>query len=670
MNGKTSFGLFTGVLISALAFLVSVAEARVTRIEMKTTQSPTFEGTSFGKVGQYEKLVGQAFGEIDPTDPRNAVIADIDLAPRNARGMVEYSMDVYALKPIDLGSGNHRLFFEVNNRGNKLSLGWLNFFDSITHSTNDPTTAADAGDGFLMRQGYTLAWCGWDITASPTNFGLTITSPIATNPDGSSIVGPALEEFEIDNSTTMTGHLTYPAANMDTSQASLTMRVHFSDPPVTVTDWEYVDSQTIRLLPAGTPFPQGTLFELTYPAQDPIVAGIGFAATRDFATFLHQATTDDFGNPNPLAGDVQFVYAFGISQSARYLRDFVYLGFNEDDQGQRVFDAVDNYIGGGNGIFGNYRFAQPGRTERQHRDRWYPEGRFPFADQVTFDPITGRTDGGLRRCFETDTCPKIIESNSENEYWAKSSSLLHTDTLGNDLPDPGNVRFYLFSSLQHGAASGRGICQQPQNPVVPNPGLRALLVTLDDWVNNANDPPLSQVPRRRDGTLVPSLPQSSVGFPNIPGVTYNGLMTTRDLYDFGPMFDQGILTVLPPAPTGVVYPGLVPRTDSDGNDIAGIRLPEVAAPLATYTGWALRAAGFAENDGCDASGQDIAFPSTEEERRATGDPRRSIERRYRTHEGYVRAVERAARRLARERFLLEEDVERYISAAEASDVLR
>src|SRR5262249_12846264 len=326
---------------------------------------------------------------------------------------------------------------------------------------------------------------------------------------------------------------------------------------------------------------------------------------------------------------------------------------------------VDNYIGGANGVFANYRFAQPGRTERQHRDRWYPEGRFPFADQVTFDPITGATDGGLRRCFETETCPNIIESNSENEYWAKSSSLLHTDTLGNDLPDPGNVRFYLFSSLQHGAASGRGICQQPQNPVVPNAGLRALLVALDDWVAKGSEPPPSQVPRRRDGTLVPSLPQSSVGFPNIPGVNYNGLMTTRDLYDFGPMLDQGILTVLPPGRTGFVYPGFVPKTDRDGNDIAGIRLPEVAAPLATYTGWALRAEGFAENDGCDAAGQQIDFASKEEERRATGDPRRSIERRYRTHEGYVQAVGRGARRPARPRVLLEEDVEPDIRAAPA-----
>src|SRR5262249_27279734 len=206
------------------------------------------------------------------------------------------------------------------------------------------------------------------------------------------------------------------------------------------------------------------LFELTYPARDPIVAGIGFVAPPGFAAVLRQGKENEFWGAQPPAREGQLPLRVGVSSVARVFFCVFFLWFCENEHGPRVFDAVDNYIGGANGVFANYRFAQPGRTERQHRDRWYPEGRFPFADQVTFDPITGATDGGLRRCFETDTCPNIIESNSENEYWAKSSSLLHTDTLGNDLPDPGNVRFYLFSSLQHGAASGRGICQQPHNP--------------------------------------------------------------------------------------------------------------------------------------------------------------------------------------------------------------
>ncbi len=471
-------------------------------------------------------------------------------------------------------------------------------------------------------------------------------------------MGPALEGFVIDNSTTLKGTLAYAAATMDKSQANLTVRNHYSDPPTPIpaTGWEYLDARTIRLLPAGTPFQLGTLYEFTYLAKDPVVAGIGFAATRDFAAFLHSAATDDDGTPNPLAGDVQFIYTFSISQPSRFMHDFLYLGFNEDEQSQRVFDGIDNYIGGGSGGFFNHRFAQPGRTHRQHIARWYPEFQFPFANQVIFDPITGATDGRLRRCLATDTCPKIFETNSENEYWAKAGSGLHTDTLGNDLDlhETPNVRIYLFSSLTHAPATGPGICQQPRNSVLPNPGHRALLVALDEWVSQGTEPPRSRVPRRSNGTLVPSLPQESVGFPDIPGVKYNGLLHTGDLFDFGPMFDQGILTILPPVIMDSVYPALVPKTDGDGKDIAGVRLPEIEVPLATYTGWALRA-GPAADDGCDASGQEIAFAKTEAERLANGDPRLSIEERYKTHERYVKEVEKVVRKLVKKRLLLEED---------------
>src|SRR6185503_4403775 len=232
----------------------------------------------------------------------------------------------------------------------------------------------------------------------------------------------------------------------------------------------------------------------------------------------------------------------------------------------RVFDGILNWLGGGSGIFLNYRFAQAARTHRQHIGRWYPEREFPFANQVLSDPITGKTDGRLRRCLVSNTCPRIFEVNSANEYWVKAGSLLHTDTLGNDLPDPANVRFYLLSSLAHNATTDRGICQQPGNPLVPNAGLRALLVALDEWATRDRTPPASRVPRRANGTLVPSLPQDAVGFPAIPAVNYNGLMTTGDLLDFGP---------LPPLFLGSPYPAFVPRTDADGNDVAGIRLPDV-----------------------------------------------------------------------------------------------
>ncbi|HKX29372.1 MAG TPA: alpha/beta hydrolase domain-containing protein [Blastocatellia bacterium] len=667
----SSHQLLTTLFVSLLIVLGApiLAEARITRIVITRVESPTFEGATFGTVGQYEKLVGRAYGEVDPLDPRNSVIVDLNLAPRNSRGMVEYSTDVYILRPVDRSKGNRRLFFEINNRGNNLSFGQ---FNNATTGGNDPTAAADAGNGFLMRQGYTILWSGWDVTAAAGGGRFTITVPVAKNPDGTPIVGPSLEEFVIDNATTTTGPLTYPAANLDQSQARLTMRVRYTDPPITIPaeGWAYAGDRTITLLPAGTPFQQGRLYEFTYPAKDPTVAGLSFAATRDLVAFLRCAARDETGTPNPLAGEIRYVYSFSFSQPARYLHDFLYLGFNEDEHGRRVFDGILNWVGGGSGGFFNYRFAQPGRTHRQHIGRWYPERQFPFANRVLFDPITGKTDGRLRRCQASGTCPKMLEANSENEYWVKGGSLLHTDIFGNDLSDPPNVRTYLISSLPHGAQSGLGICQQPRNPLGPNPVLRALLVALDQWTTAGVRPPASRVPRISNGTLVPSLPQSGVGFPNIPGVTYNGLMTTGDLFDYGPIFARSILSALPPMLLGTPYPVFVPATDADGNDLAGVRMPEVAVPLATYTGWGLRGAAFGGDDLCDAAGQKIDFYQTKAERLAAGDPRLSIEERYPTHRQYVRKVAAAARCLAQDRFLLDEDVKLYIKDAENSSVSR
>ena len=654
------------VLFAFILGLTAPAEAEITRIVITRTQSPTFDGLSFGEVGQYEKLAGRAFGEVDPNDPRNALIVDIGLAPRNARGRVEYSTDVFILRPVDPARGNHRVFFEINNRGSLLSFGRMN--DAATGG-NDPTTAADAGIGFLMRQGYTIVLSGWDATVAAGAGRQTISVPIAKNPDGSSIVGPALEEFAFDNATTMTGSLTYPAATLDRSLASLSVRVHYRDPAgvIPASGWEYVNDRTIRLLPLGTSFAQSNLYEFTYQARDPGVAGLGFAAVRDLAAFLHYATVDGEGHPNP-AAEVQFVYSFCNSQSCRFMHDFLHLGFNQDEEGQQVFDGMLNWVGAASGGFFNYRFAQPGRSHWQHTGRWYPERQFPFTNEILFDPITGSVDGRLRRCRSTQTCPKIFETGSENEYWTKGGSLLHTDTLGNDLDDPGNVRMYLLSSLPHVALSGAGICQQPRNPLVPNRALRALLVALNQWVSQGRTPPRSRVPQRSEGTLVGSKLQKRVGFPVIPGVAFRGLTTTGDRFDYGPTFDEGILTTLPPDLVDSPYPVFVPRTDADGNDIAGIRLPEIAVPLATYTGWALRAAAFAGDDLCDMAGQKIDFFQTKADRLSAGDPRPSIEERYPTHKAYVRAVSLAAIRLYRHRLLLDEDVTRYLAEAEASTV--
>lgn len=670
----TILWLLIGILLPA-----GPAQGRITRIEITSTESPTFEGRTFGAVGAYEKLRGIAHGEVDPADPRNALIIDIELAPRNANGMVEYSMDVYILKPIDLSQGNHKLFFEVNNRGNKL-------FGDFNRSSggNNPTTAADAGDAFLMHRGYSIAWSGWDFGAAPGGDRLTITLPVATQ-GGKTIAGPSYEYIVFDNGTTMTSTLAYPAATLDRTQATLTVRQHLTDPAekVPLDGWEFTpDGTAIRLLPAGTPFQQSAIYELTYTAKNPVVLGLGLAATRDFISFLKYEAADDSGNPNPLAGNAQRVYTFTVSQPARYMNDFQTRGFNEDESGRRVIDGILNWLGGGSGVNINFRFGQTGRTERNRQNHRYPEANFPFAYPLLTDPFTGKTEGRGVRCAASGTCAKAMEVNSANEYWVKTASLLHTDPLGHDLRrEPENVRFYLLSSVEHSGSGAPpfspGVCQQFRNTTNPNPALRALFVALDEWVTRGLRPPRSRVPDRRtavysipvsDGVGV--VPQKDLGFPDIPGVTYTGLITVRHLFDFGPFFDDGVMTINPPDFSGPVYPSFVSKVDDDGNDLAGIRLPPVETPIATTTGWALRRADFGGPDGCEGSGQWIPFKTTKAERLADGDPRRSLEERYGDHGGYVKEVTEAAERLESRRLLLREDVQRYIEEAQASDVLK
>jgi hypothetical protein len=677
----------TGIAFAvAAAFALSahLAEARITSIEFDPTrsqsptyfpeQSPTFGGLSFGSVGPYEKLRGTARGELDPNDPRNQIITDIELAPRNpATGMVEYSMDIFILKPLDLSKGNQKVLLDFNNRG-EMRLGRLNQVEL----TNDPTTAADAGDGFVMRQGYTIVGNGWDFGATDTA-DMKISVPKLTG-----ITGRSYEYIVFDNATSSSFTLTFPAASTDKSLAKLTVRARLDDAPTTLSDsqWEYTSAAgtAIRLLPAGTRFQRSAVYEFTYTAKEPMVSAIGLAATRDFITFLRHGTA---AQGNPLAGHVRHTFSYSISQPSRTLNDFENLGFNESEDGRRVLDGILSHTGGGSGDQINYRFGQTGRTERNRQNHLYPEGVFPFAHQVMTDHLSGKTGGRDELCAASDTCPMRFEVNSANEYWVKAGSLLHSDTHGKDLHDPEHVRYYLVSGTSHGVGSitSRSTCQQFTNAVSPYRLHRALLVALDEWVSDGAKPPKSEVPRHANNTAAAVarlgfqtgvVPQAELGWPNIPGVTYNGLITTRYFLDFGLELDsKGIISNYPPSlDDRPAYPIFVSKVDKDGNEIAGVRLPEVEAPVATTTGWALRRAGFSENEGCESNGQHIPFKRTKAERLAVGDPRRSLEERYKDHDGYVKAFRKAAAKLQKERFLLAEDVQLYVDEAEASDVLR
>ena len=677
------------ILCSAAALLgAPTAEARITQIQIKTKESPTFGSYSWPGVGQYEKIVGKAYGEVDPRDPKNSIIVDLSLAPRNIRGNVEYSFDFYILKPIDLSKGAHKVMYEPPNRGGKT---WANLgrvtLDSATGNGNDPGSAITnptvLANAFFMPRGYTMVWSGWDKAAgtNSANFNTTITLPVAKNPDGSTITGPSFE-YIVFATPASSYTLAYPAAETaDTKTAKLTHRMHLDDGPVAVppytagtAGWQYTsDGAAIQLLSATgavTTFVANDIYEFSYTGKDPTVNGMGFAAVRDWNAWLRHASQDDFGNPNPLAGDITRIYTEVVSQPARMLNDFTHLGFNQAEDGSKVFDALMQWIGAGDGINMNYRWSQTGRTERNRQDHLFAEGVFPFANVMTRDPISGKTDSRYAKCEVTETCPLAAEIYSANEYWVKAASLLHTDPTGGvDLHESPYARNYFISSHQHGTGNpkSKGACQQFQNPLNSAPIQRALFLGLDAWTDGVA-PPHSLVPKLADATMVFPLPQSQVGFPVIPNVTYTGLKTTRYRFNYGPgYYDNGpmggIPTINPPLITppyednplnGPIYPSFVPITDSDGNDIPGVRLPDVTVPLATYTGWALRA-GPQASDGCESAGQFIPFPRTEAVRAAAGDPRPSVAQRYPTFDIYDGHVIKAMNTLIQHRLELCED---------------
>ena len=679
-----------------LTLCVPLAEARVVRFVIE--QRRVFAGgMEFGEVGTYERLDGTVHMEVDPDDPLNAVLVNLDRAPRNARGRVEFSTTFYILKPADMARGNGKIFYGINNRGNKLESGlrWHH-----VPSSNDPITAAHAGDGFLMRLGYTVVDAGWQGDVAEGNDRLFPQLPVATAADGGPIVARIRVELS-DRGIPYEGTFTlplkgspnfrpYPAADMDPRSASLTVRATpgGNATPIAADAWAYGRCPQGRasLEPSETHiclfdgFRADRLYELIYPAQDPIVMGLGYAVTRDLASFLRYDARDDEGVPNPLArgaGEVGIrrVYASGSSSTGMYLRDFLYLGFNEDEGHRQVFDAVNIQIPGSHRLFANVAFADPNTYSRQDDRRHFLSTSYPpmqFA--VVSDPLSGIRDGILKR---PETDPLVFQTDTENEFYTMKASLNVHDGLGRPVFVPDNVRLYLLSNFQHAGGNpglavpgSSALCANPTNPNYNGPTLRALLMALDAWADRGVEPPPSRYPRVEDGTLV-ALDEYRAGFPEIPGAAIVEGLSGVSLLDFGPAFGStgGFLTRLPPG-IGPSYPVLVPAADEDGLNLAGIRPVEVRAPLGTNLGWNVRADGRREPNLCGLTGSFLPFARTRAEREAAGDPRLSLEERYTDHRGYVDAVRRAAAELVRERFLLEEDAERFVQSADASDVLR
>jgi hypothetical protein len=614
-------------LAACIAVLPGLANAEVTKVTI-ASRAVVANGQSFGSVGPYEKLTGTIEFALDPANPHNKPIIDLDAAPRDSDGRVHFTADLYVLQPADPSRGNGTLLFEIANRGRK---GILPRFNR-SGGSQDPTAPADFGDGFLMKDGYTIVWVGWqfDVVAP----SLRVVAPAVNVP------GRVRLSFIPDDKRTDVAPADlpqYPPANPDDPSATLTVRDRYWDTPTALPrqSWRFAvgNGRPRMVLDAG--FEPGRVYEVTYNASGARVAGVGFAAIRDAASaFLH-------GTDMPVRG--RAAYVFGISQSGRFLRQFLHDGFNADERDRRVFDVVWPHIAGaGQGSF-NERFAMPGYSS-------FPATRFPYTD---LEQRNARgTRDGILAAYKPEQLPKVIYTNTSVEYWGqgRAAALTHATIDGrSDATIPDNVRIYLLSGTQHGESAfppsfGNG--QAMGNPTPQVNVMRALLRAARQWAASGVPPPDSQYPRLRDETLVPL---GALRFPVLPG-----LGNPRIIEGPGEMSD-GKFSALP---------FLVPQVDADGNELAGIRVPEVSVPLATTTGWNFRAERIGSPTTIYALlGSYVPLARTRAEREARRDPRLSIEERYMGRDDYLQRIRAAARVLVKERFILEQDVEDVVQRA-------
>ena len=646
----------------------------LTKLDIRTRQ-PFAGGQVFGDVGRYEQIDGVAHFAVDPEHGDNAVISDIGLAPRNVDGLVEFSSDFRIIKPVDNDHGNGRLLLDVLNRGKELALKNLN-------SSPDGLPDADPhpGNGFLMRQGYSLVWCGWqhDVPDAPGLFRCNV--PNANSADGSPVAGKIVVSFQpLAHSDTQflsdRDHRPYPTNHLESWDSVLTVQEH-EDAAETVIpreNWAFARLVDGRRVPDAAHvtleggFEAGKVYRVVYETSHAPVVGLGLLATRDIVAWLRHGKTDSAGTANPLAGALGRAYAYGRSQSGRFLRQMLHLGLNRDEHGRIVFEGMlPNVAGGKMGEF-NVRFGQPSSLSNRSVNNLPP-----FLD---LEP--GGEEGILAEVTRRGVAPKVIYTNTSSEYWGGHGALAHVTADGKaDAVLPDNVRSWLFCGTQHAPANlpisdtnpdsgARGT--QALNYVDYRPLMRAALVHLDNWVTHNEQPPAHGYPQYADNTIVDANELAEF-FRALPGVEFPEHHKVMRHLDFGP--NRAVPTVIPPG-VGEAYPFLVSAVDSDGNEVGGIRLPAVAVPLATYTGWNVRhtdigGTGQVLSPGGTVVGGAIPFAVTRAERVASGDPRPSIEERYGSRDEYVARVREYAATLAQQGYLLEEDVD--IVVAQGAEV--
>ncbi len=646
----------------------------VTRLEI-TSQRPFADGQSFGPVGAYTQIDGTAHFAVDPLHPANETIADIRLAPRNGQGQVEFTADFRILQPDDPGKGNRRLLLDVLNRGKALALRNINSAPDIA-----PDAPLHPGNGFLMRQGYTVVWCGWqhDVPDSP---GLLRINPPEALEDGKPVSGKIVVTFQPNAPVDVQYlsdrmHRAYPCNHLEDWGSALTVQEDEDAPEQVIPreQWWFARLENGRRIPdpcyvhlAGG-FQPGKVYQVVYTTTGAPVAGLGLLATRDIASYLRY---EGASNGAEVAG-MERAYAFGVSQSGRFLRSFLYHGLNRDEVGRVTFDGFMPHVAGGKRGEFNQRFAQPSSQATRSVN-----SLFPFADSPQADPDTGLTDGLLSRLADQGELPKVMYTYTSSEYWAGHGSLVHTDLEGRqDVEPPDAVRVYAFAGTQHALGALPLADVDPDgyrgahafNCLEYRALLRAALVNLDRWVTTGEAPPASQNPSIADATAVPPA-EAATNLEVIPSVKLPRPLRKFTRLDFGP--DPGVPSVVPAA-IGRDYPGLVSQVDADGNEVAGIRLPLVSVPLATHLGWNRRHADIGGEgqtlstggaSGGTLRGSSIPFAATRRERELSGDPRLSIEERYPSRERFLELIEDAARQLVTDGYLLDEDVEPLVSQA-------
>ncbi len=643
-----------------LLLLVTPLHAEVVRVQV-TSRADVAGGQAFGKVGPYETIRGRLYFAVDPRNRVNQIITDIDLAPKNAAGKVEFSADFYLIKPKDPSRGNGTVLYEVSNRGGKSMVGFFNRGGGGL----DPRAAADFGDGFLLEEGFTLLWVGWQFDPPERDGLMRVYAPIAKAADGSAIHGVVRSDFVVietarEASLADRNHIAYRVAAPDDPATVLTVRdsVEGQRRVIPREQWRFTEDGSGVRMAAG--FEPKKIYEVVYRAADPPVVGVGAAAIRDTVSRMKFGAWPELGLSQ---GAITRSIAFGISQSGRFLRTFLYYGFNEDEANRTVFDGVMPHVAGaGRGSF-NHRFAQPSRDGHPYINFFYPTDIFPFTDLPQRDPESGQEDGLLTHALKPEMRPRIFYTNSSYEYWGRAASLIHTSVDGRaDATLPDNVRVYLLAAGQHGVASfppTRTIGQQMNNPLDYRWAMRALLVAMNRWITSGTEPPPSAYPRVADGTLVTP---DKLAFPALPAVQVARTPHKAYRADYGPDFiSKGIVTQEPPR-MGTAFPILVPQVDGDGNELAGIRLPELAVPVATYTGWNL----FNERSGppnvvSSMQGSFIPFAATRLERGQ--DPRRSLAERYANRADYLAQVTRAANALVTDGYLRLADVPTVVEQA-------